>query len=202
MVYATSPTPSFQTIKEKALSLLHSGNLKNSIFLNRKILVIGTDSAKLEESVPKDLNFDISYAPSVHFILRTGVFENFSFFVIQDHSFHPTFLDVEKLLHARVQKPIKVISFSNFKEMNEQTLENDFIDLETDTKIHYSINKSLKDDNFTRSHFQESENRINSYQLESELFQFLKSSLNENYDLPEHTIEKAIKIIRSSNKKL
>jgi hypothetical protein len=86
--------------------------------------------------------------------------------------------------------------------MNAQTLENDFIDLETDTKIHYSINKSLKDDNFTRSHFQESENRINSYQLQSELFQFLKSSINENIDLPEHTIEKAIKIIRSSNKKL
>jgi hypothetical protein len=201
MFYATSPTPSFQAVKENAISLLHSGKIRNSTFLNRKILVIGKDSKKLKDSVPKSFDFDISFAPSIHFILRSGIFENFSLFVIQDDSFHPTYLDVEKLLFNRMNKPIKVIPFNKFMKTTKQDLENEFIDLETNTKIHYSIEKSLHDENFTRSNFQESENRINTYQLHSELFQLLKSSIKENKDLPEVTLTQAIKVIRPSNNK-
>jgi len=203
MVYSTSLSPSFQIIQERALSRLKSEIAENPRYLKRQILVIGGNVHELEESIAASKDFEIISVPSVHFALRSGIFQDFSFFAIADNYPHANARGLEQLLSTRLSKSFEIFTLSELKEMDLMFLNEKFRNIETDTRISHAVRDSLHQESKSDispyyNHRNEKTERKGSQG--NRLFQFLKSSIQENKDFPEETLKGAINIIRSPKK--
>ena len=203
MVYPTSLSPSLQTIQEETLSRLKSEIAENSRYLQRQILVIGENADGFVNSLPASKDFDIISVPNVHFTLRSGIFQDFSFFALADDDPHVNASDLEHLLSARLRRPIEIFTFSQLKELDLIILNEKFRNIESDTRIFHAVRDSLHHENstFPAPHYVQRNDKFDREgSLENRLFQFLKSSIQENKDFPEETLKGAINIIRSPKK--
>lgn len=203
MVYSTSLSPSIQTIQEETLSRLKSEIAKNSRYLKRQILVIGENTDGFADSIPASKDFEIISVPNVHFALRSGIFQDFSFFALADDYPHVNASDLKQLLNTRLGKPFETFTLSQLKELDLIILNEKFRNVETDTRILHAVRDSLhqKNSTFSAPHYVQRTEKIDGKgSLENRLFQFLKSSIQANKDFPEETLKGAINIIRPPKK--
>lgn len=207
MIVLPQPPPTgpfFEKIEEVDLSIL-----AQSFTLGKKqavtALVVSKDRSNCLDILQIDLNgISPSYwSPSVHYLLRTGLYQEHSIFIL-DETAECSTSSLAELLRTRMIKPFAVVSA---REIRKEGLENSInviirqmekeqgIDEVVDDYI--SSSKSQNEISGRRVHRTFDTELVSHHQTETEFKDLLKSRLSQFLSsTPEKILEQAIKEIR------
>jgi hypothetical protein len=195
MVYSTPHSPTVESYKEQALEDLNLQLSQNILAFPRKILVLGNkDISAFQEASHLD-DFQICQYDNPHFVLRTGLHQEFSLMAACDDLFQSSFLDLKGLFERKSENPFLFFKVDDLLEMENSEFGSNLMNLSVEIKIHQTVKNTLGEDEIDSDIAYQS--RLNNKNaLEGELRNFLRRSVAEKRK-PEETLDQAIKIIRS-----
>ena len=195
MVYSTPPTPTVESYKQQALEDLNADLSLGILAFPRKILVLGNKDIRVFQEASHLVDFEIYQYDNPHFVLRSGLYQEFSLIAACDDLFQSSFWDLKSLFERKTKNPFLFFKIDDLLEMENSEFESNLLNLSVEIKIHQIVKDTLGKDEITSDSSYQS--RLNDKNvLEGELQNFLRRSVAENRK-PEETLEQAIKIIRS-----
>ena len=195
MVYSTPHSPTVESYKEKALEDLNLQLSQNILAFPRKILVLGNGDISAFQKASHLNDFQICQYDNPHFVLRTGLYQEFSLMAAGDDLFQSSFLDLKGLFKRKSENPFLFFKIDDLLEMENSEFDSNLLNLSVEIKIHQIVKNTLGEDEIVSDIAYQS--RLNDKNaLEGELQNFLRRSVAEKRK-PEETLDQAIKIIRS-----
>lgn len=195
MVYSTPPTPTVESYKQQALEDLNADLSQGILAFPRKILVLGNKDIRIFQEASHLVDFEIYQYDNPHFVLRSGLHQEFSLIAACDDLFQSSFWDLKSLFERKTKNPFLFFKIDDLLEMENTEFESNLLNLSVEIKIHQIVKNTLGEDEITSDSSYQS--RLNDKNvLEGELQNFLRRSVSENRK-PEETLDQAIKIIRS-----
>ena len=116
MVCANSPAPySLESLKKDAIKNLYS--VEYSTPEIARILIIGTERKFSWKSLSVLDKFGVDFVDSVHYMLRSGIYQNYSLFGFEETSYEVSVDGLKELLKARSSNSKMILEFNQLKEM-------------------------------------------------------------------------------------
>ena len=116
MVCANSPAPySLESLKKDAIKNLYSVEYNTPEIA--RILIIGTKRKFSWRSLSVLDKFGVDFVDSVHYMLRSGIYQNYSLFGFEDTSYEVSVDGLKELLKARTSNSKMILEFNQLKEM-------------------------------------------------------------------------------------
>ena len=192
MVCAKSPTlTTFDTLKKEAL--IHLDTLAPQVCQPNRILVIDSVNPNSWKLIPALSGFEVEFVKSVHYILRSGIYQKFTIFGIPENCAEISPEDFEKLLNLRVLSPVAVLGYNRLREMTTDHMQSLLQELNSEDQIQRTVTHIEK----TRGSLDGLDNkRIRQMDTESTLREFLRSHIRSNVNNPETILKGAIELIR------
>lgn len=197
MVCAKSPTlTTFDTLKKEAL--IHLDTLAPQICQPNRILVIDSVNPNSWKLIPALSGFEVEFVESVHYILRSGIYQKFTIFGIPENCAEISPEDFEKLLNLRLLSPVAVLGYNRLREMTTDHMQSLLQELNSEDQIQRTVTHIEK----TRGSLDSisldgsGNKRIRQMDTESTLREFLRSHIRSNVNNPETILKGAIELIR------
>ena len=192
MVCAKSPTlTTFDDLKKEAL--IHLDTFAPQVCQPNRILVIDSVNPNSWKLIPALSGFEVEVVESVHYILRSGIYQKFTIFGIPENCAEISPEDFEKLLNLRVLSPIAVLGYNRLREMTTDHMQSLLQELNSEDQIQRTVTHIEK----TRGSLDGLDNkRIRQMDTESTLREFLRSHIRSNVNNPETILKGAIELIR------
>ena len=111
-----NPLP-LQPLILKKEALIHLDSLVPQICQPNRILVIDSVNSNSWKLIPALSGFEVEFVESVHYILRSGIYQKFTIFGIPENCAEISPEDFEKLLNLRLLSPVAVLGYNQLKEM-------------------------------------------------------------------------------------
>ena len=195
MVYASTPNlTDIESLKKEALTHLNSS--KSDIFKPLTILIIDSTNQYSWLSIPALSGFELKFVNSVHYLLRTGIYQYHNLFVIADNCPEVSHEGLEELLSIRKQFPYMVFGESKLQELTSSHFNSLVSQLNTESRIQNTI-----------SHLKVSRGDLNSFNYKNKdrnimrntetiLREYLRSQIRTQDRKPEEILKEAINLIR------
>ena len=198
MVCANSPAPySLDSLKKDAIKNLYSVEYKTPEIA--RILVIGTERKFSWRSLSVLDKFEVDFVDSVHYMLRSGIYQNYSLFGFEDTSYEVSVDGLKELLKARTSNSKMILEFNQLKDMTYDHLRSLLSEINSEYRIQSVISRMEKDlgglNIPSRSEF-DSNQRVFESKTESILREYLRSHIKDKDQKPENIIKGAINLIR------
>jgi len=198
MVCANSPIPySLELLKKEALKNLCS--IQHNFPKPDRILIVGSESKGSWRSLSLLDKFDIEYVDSVHYMLRSGIYQNYSLFGFEDTSYEVSKDDFKALLSARTSNSIMILAYNQLKEMTNDHFNSLLSEMNAENLIQNAISRIEKDmvNLNSRNDFEFNYNHRD-FKSDSEkaLKEYLRSHLDTQFEKPEEILKGAINLIR------
>ena len=192
MVCAKSPTlTTFDDLKKEAL--IHLDTFAPQVCQPNRILVIDSVNPNSWKLIPALSGFEVEFVKSVHYILRSGIYQKFTIFGIPENCAEISPEDFEKLLNLRVLSPVAVLGYNRLREMTTDHMQSLLQELNSEDQIQRTVTHIEK----TRGSLDGLDNkRIRQMDTESTLREFLRSHIRSNVNNPETILKGAIELIR------
>jgi len=196
MVYSTPPTPTVESYKVQALEDLNADLSQGILAFPRKILVLGSKDIRVFQEASHLVDFEVYQYDNPHFVLRSGLHQEFSLIAACDDLFQSSFLDLKSLFERKTKNPFLFFKIDDLLAMEKPEFESNLQNLSVEIKIHRIVKDTFCEDEISLGGA--CHNRLNGTStLEGELQNFLRQAVAVKNRKPEETLEKAIKIIRS-----
>jgi hypothetical protein len=205
MYYPKSPDSVLGIVTDEDFRTLKSSVSKQPTKIRQKILIIDAKDPRSWHALNCLKGFDLCFGTSVHYLLRTGLFQDFSIFAISENSAFISRNDLETLLAARCTGAYSVFDYSYLSKISSSDFLALFDELTAKDKIHSAVSTFLEQRN------KESKSSASiscSYRLDSnelsekhtQLSLLLRETVMRNENSPEEILRSSIKLIRESNK--
>ena len=199
MVYSTPPTPTVESYREQALEDLSTDLSQGILAFSKKILVLGNKDIRVFQEASHLVDFEVCQYDNPHFVLRSGLHQEFSLIAACDDLFQSSFLDLKRLFERKTKNPFLFFKIDDLLAMRKSEFESTLRNLSVEIKIHRVVKDTFSDDDISSSSSCPSRLKDKSA-LKGELRTFLRQSIAAKNRKPEETLEKAIQIIRSQPK--
>ena len=198
MVCANSPAPySLESLKKDAIKNLYSVEYNTPEIA--RILIIGTERKFSWRSLSVLDKFGVDFVDSVHYMLRSGIYQNYSLFGFEDTSYEVSVDGLKELLKARTSNSKMILEFNQLKEMTYDHFRSLLSEINSEYRIQSVISRMEKDlgglNIPSRSEF-DSNQRVFESNTESILREYLRSHIKDKDQKPENILKGAINLIR------
>ena len=186
----------FKTLKEETFSVFESTAKHSAKSRVKKMLIIDKDETDKWKSLGLLNDIELHFADSIHSIIRSGLYQNFTLFGLPQSSPYISCKDFEKLLLKRSVGPVVIFEFPKLRNLDVSEFKMLISEIEHQTRINHSINRIERDNYFVKNTFKNS--ALSDIEIRRELEVFLKSQSRNSNLSPEQTLAKGINLIRSS----
>ena len=197
MVCANPPTlTNLESLKEEALNHLSSST--NQISKPIRILIVDSNNRDSWLSLPALKECRVDFVSSVHYLLCTGVYQNYFLFGISDESHEVSHKDFENLISSRMQSPSMVLTDKQLKDMTPDQFDSLLAELDSECRIQNTIlhlENTRGDLNSLGSLSYNLNHRVQS-NTETALKEYLRSYICGKNEKPEQILREAISLIR------
>lgn len=187
----------FEDLKAEALSHLTSS--KNQTLAPNRILIIDPQNKGKWESISILKQLHLDFVKSIHYVLRSGIHQNYSLFGLSDELPGVTRKDSEKLIKARSKSSVLFFELSEVINMQKEQFDFLMNQLDSENRIQYAISqieKKRRHSNLSNPYGPQLYQRDNLICREGTLQEFLRSHVQPREPKPEKILEEAVKIIR------
>ncbi len=199
MVYSNSPIPSVETYRAEALTNFNSDLSQGIASLPKRIMVLGSSDIIALENISHLRDFKIFQYENPHFVIRSGIYQDFSLIATSDNLAESSFFDLRNLFVKRIENPILFLKIKDLLEMDSSTFHSNLEEFALEMKIFRTVKNTLRKDEMSADFIYQ--NQLNFRKsLEADLFDFLRNSVSKQQIKPEDTLKRAIQIIRSTGK--
>ena len=155
---------------------------------------MGNKDIRVFQEASHLVDFEIYQYDNPHFVLRSGLHQEFSLIAACDDLFQSSFWDLKSLFERKTKNPFLFFKIDDLLEMENSEFESNLLNLSVEIKIHQIVKDTLGKDEITSD--SSCQSRLNDKNvLEGELQNFLEDQFENRK--PEETLDQAIKIIRS-----
>ena len=195
MVCANTPIlRSFESLKEEALK--HFITSKNALIEPSTIVIVDSNNQSSLLSIPALSEFEFKFVNSVHYLLRTGIYQYHNLFVISDNCSEVSRDGLEELLNIRKQHPFMVFGESQLQEMTYSDFKSLVSQLVTESRIQNTISHlTVIRGNLSSSNYKTKDRNI-IHDTETSLKEYLRSQIRAQDGKPEEILKEAINLIR------
>ena len=198
MVCANSPAPySLDSLKKDAIKNLYSVEYNTPEIA--RILIIGTERKFSWRSLSVLDKFEVDFVDSVHYMLRSGIYQNYSLFGFEDTSYEVSVVGLKELLKARTSNSKMILEFNQLKEMTNDHFRSLLSEISSEHRIQSVIalmEKDLGDLNIPSGSEFDFNQRVFESNTESILREYLRYHIKDKDQKPENILKGAINLIR------
>lgn len=198
MVCANSPAPySLESLKKDAIKNLYSVEYNTPEIA--RILIIGTERKFSWRSLSVLDKFGVDFVDSVHYMLRSGIYQNYSLFGFEDTSYEVSVDGLKELLKARTSNSKMILEFNQLKEMTYDHFRSLLSEINAEHRIQSVVSrmeKDLGDLNIPGGSEFDFNQRVFESNTESILREYLRSHIKDKNQKPENILKGAINLIR------
>jgi len=198
MVCANSPLPShLDSLKQEAISYLHS--LIDETPQPFRILIFDSNNKDSWKSIPALQGFEFHFVNSAHYVLRSGIYQDYSLFGISENCSEISQEDLKNLISIRTSLPFLVLGFSQLEEMSTRHFESLLAQQNSENIIQqtlYRIEEVRGSLNFYRPHDYDGRQRGINMETQLMLKEFLRTHMQDKAKKPEEILKEAINLIR------
>lgn len=198
MVCANFPLPThLDSLKEEAISHLHS--LIDETTQPFHILIIDSKNKDSWKSIPALQGFEFHFVNSAHYVLRSGIYQNYSLFGISENCSEISQEDFKNLISLRTSLPFLVLGLSQLEEMSTRHFESLLNQQNSENIIQQTLSRiegvrgSL---NFYHPNDYDGRERGINMETQLMLKEFLRKHMQGKGKKPEKILREAIDLIR------
>ena len=198
MVCANSPAPySLESLKKDAIKNLHSVEYNTPEIA--RILIIGTERKFSWRSLSVLDKFGVDFVDSVHYMLRSGIYQNYSLFGFEETSYEVSVDGLKELLKARSSNSKMILEFNQLKKMTYDHFRSLLSEINAEHRIQSVVSRMEKDLGDLHipcgSEFDFNQ-RVFESNTESILREYLRSHIKDKDQKPENILKGALNLIR------
>ncbi len=148
MVYSTPPTPTVESYKVQALEDLNADLSQGILAFPRKILVLGNKDIRVFQEASHLVDFEVYQYDNPHFVLRSGLHQEFSLIAACDDLFQSSFLDLKSLFERKTKNPFLFFKIDDLLAMKKSEFESNLQNLSVEIKIHRIVKDTFCEDEY------------------------------------------------------